>query len=462
MIKLTKLLLIGLTLFNLAYANNASSLNELLLSSNTHIGLMVMDADSGKTIYQYQANQYFPPASVTKLFTAIAALKSLGPDYQFITTLNAEPHSLQGQTLNGNLYIKFSGDPSLTSADLQQLFAHLTQNGVHKINGNIILVNTIFTPNLHALGVTYDDSMWEFGAVADSIMLDGNSFNVQLDDQANYPVITKIMPNNFKVQSKLIWLNESNQNICTFQVQSASNDQITLSGCLPHEISMLNLAIPYPEKYAMDVVKNEIKTAGIKFNGAVQTGQMPTNASIILASHHSNSLSILTIHMLKVSDNLYAVALSKTMGIHKYGIGSDKAGVAATMDYLQPYALPQYFLENGSGTSRYNLTSPTVMAMLLYNAKHDDAVSNSLMSALPIAGMDGTLQDFPSTLLKGKIFAKTGTMDHVANLSGYMINQNGKMLVFSLLMDDSALTDQQLHGLQAKILEQIYALEING
>jgi D-alanyl-D-alanine carboxypeptidase/D-alanyl-D-alanine-endopeptidase (penicillin-binding protein 4) len=218
----------------------------------------------------------------------------------------------------------------------------------------------------------------------------------------------------------------------------------------------LNLAVPNPSLYTNEVITAALHKYGISLNGQIITGKTSSTAIEILASHSSAPLTVLITTMLKNSDDLYAEALTKTLGVKKYAIGSDKAGVAAIQDYLSSYNLPNYVIENGSGSSRYNLASPEVLGQLMYHANQDKWLAAALIQALPISGVDGTLNTFPSQILKGKVYAKTGTMAHVANLTGYLSTKSGKQVIFSLLIDDTPLPDSALHPIQADLLETVY------
>ncbi|HXH54829.1 MAG TPA: D-alanyl-D-alanine carboxypeptidase [Gammaproteobacteria bacterium] len=108
---------------------------------NASVGIVVLEADSGKILFERRAKEPFPPASTTKLFTAAASLLSLGADYQFQTAVKIAKKDLLQNKLNGNLTIQFSGDPTLSTTDLKQLIAGIKTAGIHQINGNIIIDN---------------------------------------------------------------------------------------------------------------------------------------------------------------------------------------------------------------------------------------------------------------------------------------------------------------------------------
>lgn len=440
----------------LAFADPIAPLQKDLSSHPAmHVGMVVLSPDTGATLYQYQGAQYFHPASNAKLLTATAAMLSLGADYHFTTSLSAVT-PIRGATLNGDLYLHFSGDPSLQANDLFSLLQLLKQQGVTKIQGNVILDNTIFPENLQALGIIRDDSMWAYGVDARSIIIDENSVWVSFSPHTPTPQIQQVTPDHIKVTSHLTWETPENQILCSFNAIPTNATTINLAGCLPtHLDGTLGLALPDPDLYAVNLVRTDLSALGIKVSGKVMLGAMP-NGTVVLAQHNSAPLSSLLTTMLKNSDNLYASAITKTMGLKRYGIGGDKAGAAAIMDYLAPYQLPLYKLEDGAGRSYYDLVTPMVMAQLLYQTSQNPTLAKFLRSALPIVAVDGTLMDFPTPLLKGKIIAKTGTMTDTSALSGLMTTESGHPLIFSLLIDDTPMNHHDLKLFQAQILEDVY------
>ena len=428
---------------------------ELTSNPNMHVGMVVLAPDTGATLYQYQGEQYFHPASNAKLLTATAAMLSLGASYHFTTSLNTQM-PIHGASIPGNVYIHFSGDPSLQASDLLNLLQILKQQGLSKINGNVILDNTIFPANLQALGIIRDDAMWAYGAEARSIIIDENNAWASFSAHTPTPQIQKVMPDNIKVTSHLTWETPENQTLCSFNAIPVNATTINLVGCLPtHLDGTIGLALPDPDLYAVNLIGKYLASLGIKISGKVMLGAMPSN-TVMIAQHDSAPLSTLLTTMLKNSDNLYASAITKTMGLKRYCIGGDKAGAAAIMDYLAPYQLPPYQLEDGAGRSYYDLVTPMVMAQLLYHASQNPELAKFLLSALPIVAVDGTLADFPTTALKGKIIAKTGTMTDTSALSGFITTKSGRQLIFSLLIDDTPLPNHELKLFQSQVLEDLY------
>ena len=108
--------------------------NILRQNTSAHIGIIVQSLKTGKILYQKNANQLFVPASSLKIFTAVAALSFLGPNYQFQTKILTENNTVTHGTLNSNIYFRFEGDPTLTQEHIDELIAKLSGQGIHYIN----------------------------------------------------------------------------------------------------------------------------------------------------------------------------------------------------------------------------------------------------------------------------------------------------------------------------------------
>jgi serine-type D-Ala-D-Ala carboxypeptidase/endopeptidase (penicillin-binding protein 4) len=398
---------------------------DIAAFSDAHVGVVVMDPTHGQILYQYQANQYFHPASTVKLFTAIAAYLNLGPDYQFSTLL---------KTYNGNMYIDFSGDPSLTQQDLNSLLAELPKMGIKKIKGNVILDDHLFPADAYALGVPHETNMWNYGASARGVMLDENAITVTFRANTPIPEILSVMPKGVTVHTQgLVWQDKDNTAICTFRALPAPGNVLNLSGCLPPASTTVSLSIPDPMGYAQTQVKADLAALGIQLQGKVIQGITPTGATMILADHHSAVLTTLMTTMLQNSDNLYASALAETLGLKRYGLGTEKAGVAAIMAILEPYELPEYNLENGAGTSYANLVTPLDMAKLL-------------IQALPVQG------DF---------HAKSGTLSNTSAQAGFLVMKNGRPLIVIMMVGDTLIPTAERTAFEAKMISDLLSSPAN-
>src|SRR5690349_2667937 len=129
---------------------------------NASVGVIVLDANTGETLFESRAKEPFPPASTTKLFTTAASLLSLGTNYQFQTAVKIDKKALQKDKLKGNLYVQFSGDPSLTISDLKQLMTDIKTAGIRQISGNIVIDDSRFQAPDYPMGWTWNSMVWYY------------------------------------------------------------------------------------------------------------------------------------------------------------------------------------------------------------------------------------------------------------------------------------------------------------
>jgi D-alanyl-D-alanine carboxypeptidase len=130
-----------------------------------NIGMIIQDATTGKILYQQHADRYFMPASNQKLFAAFATLRYLGKDFTYKTHLYLDTAKIQNGILQDNIYLQFSGDPTLTIAQLEQLLNKLAQAGIKRIEGNIIIDDTAFDQVTMSPGTTWDDQDFCYGSL---------------------------------------------------------------------------------------------------------------------------------------------------------------------------------------------------------------------------------------------------------------------------------------------------------
>ncbi|MCP4473084.1 MAG: D-alanyl-D-alanine carboxypeptidase/D-alanyl-D-alanine-endopeptidase [Gammaproteobacteria bacterium] len=200
-----------------AHLNHAISVLAEKNIPGATIGYMVINAENGASIVAYHPNHYFSPASNTKLFTAAAILHLLGANYHFQTTIGWQSSAHHKDHIQGNLYLHFSGDPSLTITDLAQLFKKIKTMGINTIDGNIVLDDSIFKGPNHSLGTPVDDLPYCYSAPATSIILNHNCFSINLKLAHNKFIASPITPKGlFGLHSNLVVADQKALLSCVF------------------------------------------------------------------------------------------------------------------------------------------------------------------------------------------------------------------------------------------------------
>lgn len=447
------------------------------LFPTAHVGLMIQELDTKQVIYAYQANKLFTSASTLKLFTSYAALNSLGSNYQYQTTLAFDSKKINSEgTLNSDVMLSFSGDPSFTDTSLMTLLSSLQTKGVTKINGKFIIKSKGFTSPYESPGATWDT--WSYYPPVSSIIINENTVSVKITpgNKINTPSFAQL-----KASPDTLYLTPAKlthaintvspaqaEQSCTLEVTVNKENAIHLSGCWPmneHD-SVLKISLASPEKALSKKIvailnKMSIRYASpkIEFNPK----HTPNNLDYIITAS-SLPLADLIKPLLKDSNNLYADSLHKKLGEKHFGVGSYAYGVQAQQAILTkmgvPFELNRVF--DGSGASRYNLLSPNQLVSLLTTLHQDNCNYDLMHNALPISGVSGTLKNrfkAENTVIgKNKIFAKTGSLKNTSALAGYIHTDSNKTYAFALMIQGEQLKMRKIKAKEDELLAEIIRL----
>lgn len=429
---------------------------------HSQTALLAIDLVKRQTVYSQQAETLFIPASTQKLLTAVTAIAQLGPDFRFETQLWTDAPIRKGH-IAGSLYLRFSGDPTLTQDNLLTLFSHLQQQGITQIEGHLYLVGDQ-QEQWQAPGWVWDDLGICFASPVSSYIINQNCVYGQFSPSTkDAPSAVSLRGNSYgvTVSSEAIFDQNANSEFCQLDLVRLGKNQYHLRGCYPgSEAIPLAIAISDPALFAQAAVTRLLK-GEISVAGKVQLSHaIPQNAKLI-ASHSSVTLPGLLETMLLKSDNLIADSLFKQLGKSYYRTqGSFTNGAAAMRRILTDLGidLVNANIVDGSGLSRYNLLNAKQLAAILTLIYHDPRFQ-FLMDSLPQAGVSGTLKyrtGYTQSPLKHHIFAKTGSMQGVANLAGFIRRHQQHDLLFVVLENGmSPDSKKQRPSFSAEFLTQL-------
>ncbi|MCH1930950.1 D-alanyl-D-alanine carboxypeptidase/D-alanyl-D-alanine-endopeptidase [Shewanella sp. A25] len=405
-----------------------------LLPPQSQVSILAIDTNSNEILLDKQADTLLIPASTQKVLTAVTALATFGQDYRYETQLLTDAPVRQGQ-ITGDLYLKFSGDPTLLREDLNALFSSLTQQGIHRINGNVVLVGDK-EEQLQAPGWVWDDLGICFAAPVSRFIIDQNCVYGEFVPQqgkttANKPaaptakVKLRASSSGVKVDNDATYSSQTDDEFCKLILFPLGQNRYQLRGCYSHTQALpLAIAVTDPQKFAKDSVQALLKMNGLT-SGQIKIGtHLPVKTQVI-ASHRSAPLTELLETMLLKSDNLIADSLFKLVGErHYHSQATFERGAAAMREILTELGidLNSANIVDGSGLSRYNLLSAAQLAQVLTLIDKDPRFK-ALKQSLPESGVSGTLKyrfGFTTPPLKHKVLAKTGSMQGVSNLAGFL------------------------------------------
>lgn len=425
-----------------------------------NVGIAIKSMKYGDMIYARNDKSLFVPASTLKIFTAEAALLFLGPNYKFPTRFvtDATTTASNGK-LYGNIYLINSGDPSLTYYDLADLMASLKSQQIQEIVGNVYIDNTAYDQVTTGPGWLWTDRKYCYGAPISASIINHNCLSFRVPhSKAITTAGPNLLPPSLNTRPKKTVSSKvpANRN-CYVNLDGARGGKIAMSGCLPkaHFSAGVSSVITDVMQYDKTVLQDLFQRYGIHVKGAITSGIASSHFSE-LARHESKPLKTLISNMLKMSDNIIAGSIFKKMGeLYTHRPGTWESGGDAVSRILAKRAdLDNWRLNliDGSGLSRYNQVTPSQMLQLLDFTFHNDATNYEFISALPIAGVDGTLKRRMRNIA-WKVRAKTGTMKGIVSLAGYAMSADKEPFAFVIIVNGQHGSVWQYREMEDKILD---------
>lgn len=408
---------------------------------NATWGFVVYDPKTKKVISSYNENSPLVPASTTKLLTTETALNLLGENYRWITQLEYAGTVDENGTLNGNLYIVGSGDPSLGTNKvgagsyrdiISDFIDGLSREGIRKVNGDIIIQTALFKGNIAMLP---ENVVW----------LENNNYylpagTTRAINPANEKLIVK--KSGFSTEKKFFY-------VSPYAHQMVYAEKYDGDG-------VLTTKLPDAPAYLANSFRTTLVKSGIPVTGKVSakmTDPTPENRKMISA-YKSPTLSDIVYYTNQHSDNSLAEALLRTVGFQKLGDQTSESGRIVVTDHLKDAGFDMLGLNyiDGSGLSRSNNVTPISQVKFLTSLM-DEKYYRSYLTSLPIGGQSGTLKRMFLGTGNGQVFAKTGTLNKVKTLAGYLKTNSGKTLVFSLMVNNYSGSVDMVKKRMEKILE---------
>src|SRR4051794_16536887 len=421
---------------------------EQLLSqpplSGAHVGLEVESLDDGQVILSRNADDLLNPASNTKLVTSATALLRLGPEYRFTTDYLADAPISRGRI--GTLYVKGRGDPAVTTERLDGLVSDLWHRGVRSV-GEIVLDDTFFDREEFGPGWEQESSDKSWAAGVGALSLNHNSVAVYITpgDRVGSRARIELEPearDYFLVDDRVTTVRMTGRRkLRPHTISEGERTRIVVEGRVPlrGETTVMYRRVGDPTFYYGQTLRMLLRQRGIRVSGRVKRGEVPTSA-VLIQSYDSPALAEIVRDMNKVSSNFIAEMLIKTLGAELKGTpGSWPKGLEVAEDLLAELGLPRgtYVLKNGSGLNDTNRFTPRQMALLLQAVWKRFPVAAEFISSLGIAARDGTMRlRMEGTDAAGRLRAKTGTLERVTALSGYVQSLGGERYVFSVMVND--------------------------
>lgn len=433
--------------------------------ASSQLAVKVASLDTGRVLFEENAQKWMQPASSLKLFTVAAALDRFGPEYRFVTSVYAPARPDTAGTLRGDLVVYGRGDPTFATrfnpegdADyyraMDELAARVAASGVRRVEGDVIGDESYFIGLPLAFGWEWDDLQWWYGAEVSALSVNDNSVDltvkpgVRVGDPCRIslgpvtPLVTVVDRTTTAARGTRRALDVH---------RPLGQNVIEISGSLPLDDRgyTASVAVSNPALMFATMLRQSLERRGITFGGRARTVNwrerertpLDVSALVELATRQSPPLSVIAAQTLKPSQNLYAELILRALGKATAADPkqtSEQAGIAAVKNFLRGAGVEerQLNLLDGSGLSRGDLvTADATVRLLAHMSRHRHAAA--FRAGLPVAGVDGTLRNrMRGTPAANNVRAKTGTLSSSTTLSGYLFSAAGERLAFSLMINN--------------------------
>lgn len=443
--------------------------------------LVVKDVQEGRTVYCYDTDRLQSPASVLKTVATATALEILGEDYRYPTALEYDG-ILENGTLEGNLYIKGSGDPSLGSSHfapgqnkfLSTWIAALQKAGIKHITGSVISDESIFDTEGVSIKWLREDMGNYYAPGSYGISIFDNMYKLSLQTGAagTRPVLKGTEPDIPFIRFKNYLKAAPVSSDSAYIIGAPLDDVRYLYGVLPanREAYVLKGDIPDPALYLARYLTDQLQQKGIRVDGSpscyrieVEENRWKKGERKEIVTTYSPTLREIASICNHVSHNLYADALVKTVGLQykprrNEMISSFGRGVQVVKEYWEKKGLDVFPLRmnDGSGLAPADKVSAGFMGELLVYMATESAVSDAFIASLPQAGIEGSVRNFlKGSKLQGKAHLKSGGITGVRSYAGY-ITKDGKTYAVAVFSNNYSCPMSRMTRALEKLLLQLF------
>jgi len=440
------------------------------------VGIKVVSLDTGRVLFEENAQKLLRPASNMKLYTVAAALDRLSPEFRFVTSVYSSAKPDAAGVVRGDLTIYGRGDPSLAARfnngdylkAIDDLASRIVAAGVKRVEGDLIGDESYFDGPKYGAGWNWEDLTWYYGAEISALTVNDNALDlfIKPGPAEQQPALITTGPPDplLTIVNRVVTSAKGGRREISIH-RGLGEDKITITGSIPLEDKGYTggIGISHPALLFVYMLRASLSQKGVVITGKSRTTNVPQAVNALqpatnggttqlqneIANFQSPPFGLIAAQTLKPSQNLYTELILRTLGKltppapTSYSVvmpTAEENGLEVVKTFLKTAGIrpDSLALDDGSGLSRNDMiTAEASVQLLTFMSKHRYATV--FRDALPIAGVDGTLRTrFRGTPAENNVRAKTGSLSSAASLGGYMTTAAGEKLAFSIMVNNYA------------------------
>jgi D-alanyl-D-alanine carboxypeptidase/D-alanyl-D-alanine-endopeptidase (penicillin-binding protein 4) len=463
--KLLLALVFIISLVSFAKADLARRIDGIIhqpSQKKVQFSIHIIKADSGQTLYSHNSRRALIPASNMKIIVTAAALKFLGPDYQYKTKVGL---------CDNTLTVLGSGDPLLgdkvtdakysrqTDWIFEDIIAALKENGVTTIRDIIIDTSIFDDQRVHPNWPKEELNRW-YACEVSGLNFNGNCIQITaINNSGTVNISIEPKTGFIKVFNRVAPISKGNSAIGSYRSQEIN--EIIVYGKCKDKAGPFEVAIERPAVFFGSLLAENLAKAGINIDGQLIEKSVGDDCNFRLLTEYSTPISDCLARCNKDSLQLAAEALFKTIAVNSTPDrrnGSWRKAREAISHYLLELGLDrnEFYIDDGSGLSRQNKLSANAITKVLsdvYKSKDWTLYKDSLA----VGGVDGTISKyFKEEKYKGKVLGKTGYIDDVKSFSGICTTGQGDYIFSILANNTNSRTRKALNDIAKAIIDESY------
>jgi serine-type D-Ala-D-Ala carboxypeptidase/endopeptidase (penicillin-binding protein 4) len=432
-----------------AEARLQETLAEILRSpelGDAEVGVHVRSLRDGHTVFERNSAKLFNPASNVKLVTSAAAFAYLGPNYRFKTVVYRDK-PMSGGVLNGNLYIRGFGDPTLTDEQLFGLVNEIALSGISEVKGDLVVDDTFFDQVYEGPGWDQEYSDHSYAPSMSALAINYGNFTLRIlpGDSIGSAAKVLVWPEipSIELTSSAVTRGDGTRSRVFVGTSKGDGNKVVVNVrgavSLADETGLtLYRRVYHPTMYAGEEIRSLLEMRGVKIKGKVRLG--PANKTgVVVATHLSRPLAEVASVLNKFSNNFIAEQMLKTLGAELRGEpGTWEKGCSVAAQFLQDIGVTpgSFILGNGSGLNDINRLTPEQITRILDVMYSRFELAPEYIGSLAVAGSSGTINSrFANSPATARLRAKTGSLTGVSALSGYVVSKDNHLFAFSVMMN---------------------------